>query len=166
VTTETAEIEKNKLTNTRNRLHPNCVVCSRSNARGLQLDFSLCENSGVAADFDVDETLEGYPGIPHGGVISSVFDGAMGNCLFAQGCTPVTAELNIRFRHPIAMHKSATVNARIVRSSNSFYVLEAEIIQNGQIKATAEGKFVHHPNLMNEKDTVYERSDNKQWQQK
>jgi len=54
------------------------------------------------------------------------------------------------------MHKSATVNARIVRSSNSFYVLEAEIIQDGQIKATAEGKFVDYPNLMNEKDTVYD----------
>jgi len=154
VTTKTAE--KNKLTNTRKRLHPNCVVCSRSNTRGLQLDFSLCENGGVAADFEIDETLEGYPGTPHGGVIASIFDGAMGNCLFAQGCTPVTAELNIRFRHPIAMRKFATVNARIVRSSNSFYVLEAEIIQDGQIKATAEGKFVDHPNLTNEKDTVYD----------
>ena len=147
MTTKTAE--KNKLMNTRNRLHPNCVVCSRSNTQGLQLDFSLCENGGVAADFELDETLEGYPGIPHGGVISAVFDGAMGNCLFAQ--------LNIRFRHPIAMHKSAAVSARIVRSSNSLYVLEAEIIQNVQIKATAEGKFVDHPNLMNEKNTVYQR---------
>jgi acyl-coenzyme A thioesterase PaaI-like protein len=161
VTTKTAEMKKNKLTSTRNRLHPNCVICSRSNARGLQLDFSLCENGGIAADFEIDETLEGYPGVPHGGVISSVFDGAMGHCLFAQGCTPVTAQLSIRFRHPIAMHKSATVSARIVKSSNSFYVLEAEIVQNGQIKATAEGKFVDNPNLMNEKDAIYERSSNK-----
>ncbi len=145
--TETAEIKKNKLTNTRNRLHPNCVVCSQSNARGLQLNFNLCNNGGVAADFEINETLEGYPSVPHGGVISSVFDGAMGNCLFAQGCTPVTAQLNIRFRHPIAMHKSATVSARIVRSSNSLYILEADIIQNGQIKATAEGKFIDRLNF-------------------
>jgi len=146
------ETKKNKLTNIRKRLHPNCVVCSRSNTRGLQLEFDLCEDGSVAANFELDETLEGYPGIPHGGVISSVFDGVMGNCLFAQGCTPVTAVLNIRFRHPIAMHKNATASARIVSSSNSVYVLQAEITQNGQIKATAEGKFVNHPNLMNEKD--------------
>ncbi|KPJ68311.1 MAG: hypothetical protein AMJ43_00565 [Coxiella sp. DG_40] len=94
-------------------------------------------------------------GVPHGGFISAVFDGAMGNCLFAQGCTPVTAELNIRFRHPIAMHQTTTVSARIISSSNSVYVLEAEINQNGQIKATAEGKFVDRPDLMNKKDTAY-----------
>jgi len=166
VTTKTAETKKNKLTNTRKRLHPNCVVCGRSNTRGLQLEFDLCEDGSITSDFKLDETLEGYPRKPHGGVIASIFDGAMGNCLFAQGCTPVTAQLNIRFRHPIAMHKSATVSAQIVRSSDSLYVLEAEIIQNGQIKATAEGKFVDHPSLMNEKDTVYGRSGNKKWQQK
>jgi len=120
----------------------------------LQLKFNLCENGSVATGFQLDESLEGYPGIPHGGVISLIFDGAMGNCLFAQGCTPVTAELNIRFRHPIVMHKSTTVSARIVRSSNSLYVLEAEIIQNGQIKATAEGKFVDHPDLANGKEIL------------
>jgi hypothetical protein len=32
----------------------------------------------------------------------------------------------------------------------------AEITQNEQIKATAEGKFVDRPNLMNEKNTVFE----------
>ena len=144
--------KKNKLTNTRKRLHPNCIVCSRSNKRGLQLNFSLCEDGSVAANFELDETLEGYPRIPHGGIISSIFDGAMGNCLFAQGCTPVTAQLNIRFRHPIAMQQTAMVSARVVRSLGSVYVLEAEITQNGQIRATAEGKFVDHPNLINEKD--------------
>ena len=95
------EAKKNKLTNIRKRLHPNCVVCSRSNTRGLQLEFDLCEDGSVAANFELDETLEGYPGILHGGVISSVFDGVMGNCLFAQGCTPVTAVLNIRFRRSV-----------------------------------------------------------------
>ena len=156
MTTKTAETKKNKLANIRKRLHPNCVVCSRSNTQGLQIDFSLCENGSVAANFKFNEKLEGYPGVPHGGIISAVFDGAMGNCLFAQGYTPVTAQLNVRFRHPIAMDKTTTVSARIVSSSNSIYVLEAKIAQDGQVKATAEGKFVDHPNLMNEKDTVYE----------
>jgi hypothetical protein len=32
----------------------------------------------------------------------------------------------------------------------------AEITQNEQIKATVEGNCVDHPNLMNEKDTVYD----------
>ena len=148
------EISKNKLTNVRNCVHPNCVVCSPSNTRGLQLKFNLCENGSVATGFQLDESLEGYPGIPHGGVISLIFDGAMGNCLFAHGLAAVTAELNIRFRHPIAMHQPATVTARIVQSSNSIYVLEAKITQGGQVKATAEGKFVDHPDLANGKEIL------------
>lgn len=161
MTTKTADTKKIKLADVRKCLHPNCVVCSRLNTRGLQLEFDLCEDGSVTSEFEFDETLEGYPGTLHGGIIASIFDGAMGNCLFAQGCTPVTAELNIRFRHPVAMHKSAKVSTRIARSSNSLYVLKAEIIQNGQIKATGEGKFINLPNLMNEKDAVYERSGNK-----
>jgi len=47
------------------------------------------------------------------------------------------------------------VTTDIVSSSNSVYVLEVEITQDGQIKATAEGKFVDHPNLMNENRKVY-----------
>jgi len=124
----------------------------------LQLKFNLCENGSVAARFKLDESLEGYPGIPHGGVISLIFDGAMGNCLFAHGLAAVTAELNIRFRHPIAMHKSATASAQIVRSSNSVYVVEAEITQDGQVKATAEGKFVDHSDLANGKEILCEPS--------
>ena len=149
------EINKNKLTNVRNRVHPNCIICSPLNTRGLQLKFNLRENGSVAAECQLDESLEGYPGIPHGGVISSIFDGAMGNCLFAHGLAAVTAELNVRFRHPIAINQPAAVTARIVQSSNSIYVLEAKVTQGGQIKATAEGKFVDHPDLMNEDRQVY-----------
>jgi acyl-coenzyme A thioesterase PaaI-like protein len=34
----------------------------------------------------------------HGGVISSILDGTMTNCLFAHGTVAVTAELRVRFR--------------------------------------------------------------------
>jgi len=47
------------------------------------------------------------------------------------------------------------VTTNIVSSSHSVYVLEAEISQDGQIKATAEGKFADYPNLMNENRKVY-----------
>ena len=64
-------------TNIRNRVHPNCVVCSLDNAKGLHLDFvSGCDGS-ISATFSCDEAFEGYPGFLHGGVISSILDGAM-----------------------------------------------------------------------------------------
>jgi acyl-coenzyme A thioesterase PaaI-like protein len=126
------------LVNTHNRVHPNCFVCSQDNYRGLQLDFVVSNDFSITAMFKFDEAFEGYPGIVHGGILSSIMDGAMGHCIFAKGHTPVTVEMVTRFRHPVVTGKKAMVSARINKSSHPMYVLESEIIQDGQIKATAK----------------------------
>lgn len=130
------------------RVHPKCVVCSFSNARGLHLKFDVVDDGSVRADFQCNKTFEGYPGILHGGVISSILDGAMGHCMFAIGQTAVTVEMTTRFRHPIMTGHNATVLARITRSSHPLYLLDAEIIQNGEIKATAKSKFYDQPEFI------------------
>ena len=63
----------------RQRTHGNCVVCSPSNQRGLGLDFGLSPDGGVEATFACDKVFEGYTDFVHGGVISSLLDGAMTN---------------------------------------------------------------------------------------
>jgi acyl-CoA thioesterase FadM len=80
----------------------------------------------------------------------SIFDGAMGHCIFARGQTAVTVEMTTRFRHPVLTGQEATVSARITHSSHPLYLLEAEIIQGGIVKATAEGKFYDQPKLADE----------------
>jgi acyl-CoA thioesterase FadM len=71
----------------------------------------------------------------------------MDNCLFAQDMTAVTAELKVRFRHALELEKHAIVKAWIKTNSNTLYILEAEIVQDGQIKASTTGKFVSKPDL-------------------
>jgi len=77
-------------------------------------------------------------------VISSLLDGAMTNCVFARGHVAVTAELKIRFKHPVVVGPPATVRAWIDRRYRSLYFVAAELAQNGEIKATAEGKFTEN----------------------
>jgi len=144
----TIETVHTTLGNIRNRVHPQCVVCSFANAKGLHLKFDVTDDGSVKADFQCDEAFEGYPGVLHGGVISSILDGAMGNCMFASGQAAVTVEMTTRFRHPIITREKATVSARIIRTSHPLYLLEAEIIQDGEIKATAKGKFYDQPDLI------------------
>ena len=139
VITETA---KNHLTEIRQQVHPNCVVCCPSNERGLQLDFRHSDDGNTVACFHCDKTLEGYSGLLHGGVISAILDGAMTNCLFAHGCAAVTADFHVRFRHPVIAGQSGSVRAWITRSTPAIYELKAEIIQDDQIKAVATGKFM------------------------
>jgi len=123
-------------------VHAGCVVCSPENKRGLRLEFVLCEDGSVCADFRYPKTLQGYEGFLHGGVISSLLDGAMTNCLFAHGRIAFTAELNVRFLRPVVIGKVGTVQAWIDRPHSILNVLKAEVIQGGQVMATAVGKFM------------------------
>jgi len=146
VDTETVQ---NTLMDTRDCAHPKCVVCSSDNSGGLHLKFDVDGDGSVWSTFQCDENFEGYPGIMHGGVISSILDGAMGNCMFARGQATVTVEMTTRFRHPVVIGKKATVSAKITRVSHPLYLLEAEIIQDGKVKATAKGKYYDRPELIN-----------------
>jgi len=129
------------------QVHANCVVCGSCNERGLGLEFALLEDGGVETAFSCDNAFEGYANVLHGGVISSLLDGAMTNCMFAHGCAAITAELNVRFRHPVVTGQAATVRAWITRSAPPLYVLKAEVLQAGRVKATATGKFMDQPNF-------------------
>ena len=144
----TTETVQNPIASIRNRVHPNCVVCSFTSGKGLHLKFDAAHDGSVTAAFQCDEAFEGYPGVLHGGVISSILDGAMGNCMFARGQATVTVEMTAKFRHPVVTGQEATVSARVTRSSHPLYLLEAEIIQDGKVKATAKGKYYDQPKLI------------------
>jgi len=122
--------------------HPNCIVCSPLHRCGLRLEFVLSDDGSVQANFDCARAFEGYPELLHGGIISSLLDGAMTNCLFAHGHQGVTGELKVRFRHPVVTDRVAIVRAWIDRSLPPFHVLQAELIQDEWVKAKATGKFV------------------------
>jgi acyl-coenzyme A thioesterase PaaI-like protein len=90
----------------------------------------------------------------HGGMIASLLDGAMTNCLFAHGHIAMTGELKVRYREPVIIGEEMLLRAWITRSQPPLHLLEAELKQEGCVKATASAKFVerngthncsHHP---------------------
>ena len=127
--------------------HPDRFSCNSSNASGLHLDFSVTDVGGVSASFECSSRFEGYPGTLHGGIATSLLDSAMTNCLFARGKAAVTLRLTVRFRHPVLTEKPAIVRARLQRHSPPRHVLTAEIVQDGKVKVTAEGRFLEQPHL-------------------
>jgi acyl-coenzyme A thioesterase PaaI-like protein len=82
------------------------------------------------------------PGVLHGGMIASLLDGAMTNCLFAHGCSAMTAELKIRYRHPVAIDVPVQVCASLVGSVHSLHQLNAQLTQQDGVKVTTTGKFM------------------------
>jgi acyl-coenzyme A thioesterase PaaI-like protein len=126
----------------RQQHHPNCVVCSPANAFGLKLEFALDDQGIATAKFDCPPHLVGYEGLLHGGIVSSLLDGAMTNCLFLHSHVAVTAELIVRFRHPVRLGRPAVVRAWLVHDEPPVFRLKAELMQDEVSKATAQGAFM------------------------
>jgi len=142
------DIAEADLTELRAQAHPHCIVCSRSNGAGLGLEYMISKPGEVQARFDCGNTYQGYSGMLHGGIVTSLIDGAMTNCLFARGVAAVTASLNVQFRHPVVIGLSATVRAWIERSSPPRHVIRGELVQGEQITTTAVGRFLEQDHLM------------------
>ena len=71
-----------------------------------------------------------------------MLDGAMTNCLFAHGRVAVTAELTVRYRHPVTVDRPVTVRAWIRESSHNLHRMQAELAQGGRVLVTATAKFL------------------------
>ena len=139
---EASESTNEQLERIRQHIHPHCVVCGPDNLAGLHLNFVALPDGSVQADFDCRRLFEGYPNTLHGGVICSLLDGAMTNCLFAHGRAALTAEMNVRFKRPVATECAATVRAWVTASCHSLYYMAADLRQDGQVMTTATAKFM------------------------
>jgi len=126
-------------------VHPDCIVCSPQNSQGLNLTFQSFQEGQLVAEFACPKQLEGYPGRLQGGVVASLMDGIMTNCLFAYGIVAVTIELNVRYRHPVKSETVAVLCGEIAEEAHGLYLMKAKLEQEGQLQATATAKFYKPP---------------------
>lgn len=138
----TTKCDQALLETLRRREHSRCVACGSPTGAAARLRFVVCEDGGVEGWFPPSPLHQGYDGILHGGVIATLLDAAMTNCLFAHGCSGVTADLHVRFRHPVVANLPSLVRARVERSLPPLFVLKAELFQTGRCHTTAVGKFM------------------------
>jgi len=127
---------------TRCEAHPHCFACSNSNPAGLSLRYAVDPDGSVRSTFPASGAFEGYPTRLHGGVVATILDGAMTNCLFAHGIRAVTAELKVRYLASVSTLGTLTARARLESSRHGLHQLRAEMSQAGVLKATATAKFL------------------------
>jgi len=117
-------------------------MCGEFNPLSLRLKFTPDENGAVCTLFQGNSLLQGYDGILHGGVISSLLDAAMTHCLFQRRITAVTGELLVKFVAPVPCSAWLTVRGWLVNSTPPLYLMAAELLQAGTVMASAEAKFM------------------------
>jgi acyl-coenzyme A thioesterase PaaI-like protein len=88
-------------TSLRARPQSGCFVCGQNNPRGLQLRYRPQSDGGVTATWIPMPAWEGFRGIVHGGVVSTVLDEAMSKAVARTGAEALTAELRVRFRRHV-----------------------------------------------------------------
>ena len=120
--------------------HAHCWACGR-NPRGLNLRF-VAQGNSVEARFDCDSRYAGYGGMLHGGIVASILDSAMTNCLFHCGVVALTVELTVRYRHPVQCNRVAVVRAWVRENRGALWIVRAELRQEEQLKARAAAKFL------------------------
>ncbi|HOX22540.1 MAG TPA: hypothetical protein PLL10_03675, partial [Elusimicrobiales bacterium] len=84
--------DKQLLEEIQNKLHDTCLLCGVKNPVGFKLQFEVLPDSSLKAEFMSKFMFEGYKGFLHGGVIASLIDSIMTNCLFAHNIAAFTAE--------------------------------------------------------------------------
>ena len=119
--------------------HSSCFICGKN---GLGLNFKIKENGGVAAYVANLQDLQGYNDILHGGIVTSLLDAAMVNCVVAHNITAYTAEIQVRFRFPVVVDLPLVIYGDIAKHSKNLYHMTSELHQNSIIMAWAKAKFI------------------------
>jgi len=121
--------------------HPNCVVCWDRHPVGLKVDYRVTGEHTVEGTFGCGKFYEGYSNVVHGGIVSSLLDGAMASCILAKGLEAYTVELKIRYRSAVETGVPATIRGQWLRSAGPIHLLHATLEQNGKVRASARAKF-------------------------
>jgi acyl-coenzyme A thioesterase PaaI-like protein len=89
---------------------------------------------------------EGFAGIVHGGVVSTVLDEAMSKAVAGTRTEALTAELRVRFRHHVASGESFLIRGWIVRRDPRLIETEASLTaSDGTEHAHAWARFLTLP---------------------
>jgi uncharacterized protein (TIGR00369 family) len=121
-----------------------CFGCGNQNPSGLRLRFRPLADGGVWADFTPTRSHEGYMGMTHGGIISTILDEAMSWAVTHEGDLGVTARMSVAFRRPVRLGQHLRVEARIVGRKARVVDARAELrdAATGEMLAEADGRFM------------------------
>lgn len=124
------------------RQHRRCFACGGENLSGLRLRFMPAGNDEVECEFVASSRFQGYRGVVQGGVVATLLDSAMTNVLLQRGIAARTAEMRIRFRHPVPVGRKVVVRGKLGSSRGRVHIVAARIIVGERVLAEAKATFM------------------------
>jgi uncharacterized protein (TIGR00369 family) len=121
-----------------------CFVCGEKNPKGLKIKFRVDrEKQAIRTTFTVEPTYQGWDGVVHGGIISTLLDEAMANLVYELGYHAIAASLEVRFKRPAPILEPLLVQGEITEVHKKLIKAKASIAkEDGTILATGISAFV------------------------
>ena len=117
-----------------------CFACGPKNPFGLKLSFRE-QNDTYLSEFTGQQQHQGYDGIMHGGIVSTLLDEIMARYLYAKGMNAVTARLEIRYNKPTTSGVPLLLKGRITKHKGRIYETEGTIeLPDGTVTAQGTAK--------------------------
>ncbi len=125
----------------------NCFVCGENNPNGLRLRFEIDkERQTLKTTFVASSTFQGWDGIVHGGILSTLLDEAMAKLVYDLGYEAVTASLEIKFKKPAPILEPLHVCGEITEVSKRLIRARAFVASgDGTILATGNSTLLKQP---------------------
>ena len=123
-----------------------CFACGTQNPLSLKLTFEE-QDGAYITHFTGQPQHQGYDGIMHGGIVSTLLDEIMARYLYAKGMNAVTARLEVRYLKPTPIGVPLLIKGRIVRHRGRVYETEGTVeLPDGTVTALGAAKvFITDP---------------------
>jgi len=120
----------------------NCFVCGEKNPNGLRLSFKIDkERQTLQTNFIATPTFQGWDGIVHGGIISTLLDEAMAKLVDELGYPAVTASLEVRFKNPAPILQPLSIYGEVIEVNKRLIKAKSRVVkEDGTL--LAEGKSI------------------------
>lgn len=125
-----------------------CFACGDRNHHGLQMRFEPDgETGGVRCRYTPREADQGFPGVLHGGIVSTLLDESMAWALWVgAGALGVTAKMETRYRRAVPSGEPLLVRAHVASARSRRYEVAARVEDaGGAALAEATALFLRLP---------------------
>ncbi len=116
-----------------------CFGCGQQNPIGLKLPFyEEGDSRRVWAPWTPLREHQGFEGIAHGGLITTVLDEVMGWVIYLRRIWAVTGTINVRFRKPVEIGVPTRAVAWVVKETGRKIDVAAELRRESDLLLLAE----------------------------
>ena len=120
-----------------------CFVCGKDNPIGFKSKIEIDRDTQSAQiTLAIPAEFQGWKGMAHGGIISTLLDEASAHAGMNVADTVVTGELTTRFRKPVPVEQEIIVSAKVINQTRRVVIVEAKLTLQGELMASAEAKMI------------------------